>query len=73
MWAKSSNQAVRLDTGHVGTITLTSGQTLVVFVDGRRYDQDPRGIPLVSREVIQLEITPPTIDPPPAYTFPRGY
>ena len=73
VWAKSSNQAVRLDTGHVGTITLTSGQTLVVFVDGRRYDQDPRGIPLVSGEVIQLEITPPTIDPPPAYTFPRGY
>jgi hypothetical protein len=72
VWAKTSNQAVRLDSGHVGTITLTAGQTLVVFVDGQRYDQDPRGISLVSHEVIQLEITPPTIDPPPALTFPAG-
>ena len=72
MWAKSSS-AVRLDSRHVGTITLTTGQTLVVFIDGQRYDGDPRGIELVSHQVIQLEITPPTIDPPPAFTFPSGF
>jgi hypothetical protein len=72
VWALTSSQSVGLDSRHVGTITLTAGQTLVVFVDGRRYVQDPRGIPLVAHEVIQLEITPPTIDPPPAYTFPPG-
>jgi Domain of unknown function (DUF4190) len=73
VWAKTSQQAVRLDSRHVGTITLSPGQSLVVFVDGQRYDLDPRGIPLVSHEVIQLEIAPPTVDPPPAYTFPSGF
>ena len=72
VWAKTSNPDARLDSRHVGTITLAAGQTLVVFVDGQRYDQDPSGIPLASHEVIQLEITPPTIDPPPAFTFPPG-
>jgi Domain of unknown function (DUF4190) len=72
VWAKTSSQPIRLDSRHVGTITLTSGETLVVFVDGQRYDRDPRGIPLVSHRVIQLEITPPTIDPPPAFTFAPG-
>jgi Domain of unknown function (DUF4190) len=72
VWAETSNGPIRLDSRHVGAITLTAGQTLVVFVDGQRYDKDPRGIPLVSHEVIQLEITPPTIDPPPVYTFAPG-
>jgi hypothetical protein len=72
VWAKSSS-GVRLDSRHVGTITLTSGQTLVAFVDGQRYDGDPRGLELVSHRVIQLEITPPIIDPPPVFTFPSGF
>jgi putative copper export protein len=71
VWAKTSSQTIKLDNRHVGTITLGAGQTLVVFVNGQRYDQDPTGIPLVSREVIQLEITPPIIDPPP--TFPSSF
>lgn len=73
VWAKTSSQAVRLDSRHVGRITLTAGQILVVFVDGQRYDDDPRAITLVSHRLIQIEITPPTIDPPPAYNFPPGY
>jgi hypothetical protein len=72
VWAKTSSQPVQLDSRHVGTLTLTAGQSLVAFVDGKRYEQDPRGIPLKSHEVIQLEISPPTIDPPPAYTFAPG-
>ena len=70
VWAKSSS-GVRLDSRHVGTIALSSGQTLVVFVDGSRYSQDPRGIPLVSHRVIQLEVTPPLI-PPPIFRFPSS-
>jgi len=73
VWAKTSSQAIRLDSRHVGTTTLAAGQSLVVFVDGQRYEGDPRAIPLVSRGVIQLEVTPPIIDPPPAYILPPGY
>jgi hypothetical protein len=73
VWAKTSSVPVHLDSRHVGTITLTAGQTVAAFVDGQRYDGDPRGIPLVEHEVIQVEITPPLIDPPPAYPFPSGY
>jgi len=73
VWAKTSSRPVQLDSGHVGTITLNPGQSVVAFVDGQRYSGDPRGIVLVAHDVIQLEITPPTIDPPPPYTFPSGY
>jgi hypothetical protein len=73
VWTKTSNQPVRLDSRHVGTITLAPGQSVVAFVDGQRYAGDPRGIVLVAHDVIQLEITPPTVDPPPAYSFPSGY
>jgi hypothetical protein len=72
VWAITSTQTIRLDSGHVGAISLTPGQTLVVFVDGQRYTPDPRSIPLAEHEVIQIEISPPTIDPPPAYTFLPG-
>jgi len=72
VWAASSKQAVRLDSRHVGTITLTAGQTLVVFVDGHRYAPDPGGIALLPHTVIQLEITPPTLDPPPSFVFSPG-
>ena len=72
VWAVSLSQPIRLDSRHVGTITLSAGQTLVVFVDGQRYNQDPRGIQLLPHRVIQLEITPPTLDPPPAFVFPSG-
>jgi hypothetical protein len=72
VWAASSKQPVRLDSRHVGTITLTAGQALVVFVDGQRYSADPAGIALLPHTVIQLEITPPTLDPPPQFVFSPG-
>lgn len=73
VWAKSKNQPIQLDSRHVGGISLSAGQTLVAFVDGVRYGQDPRGIVLLERRVIQLEVTPPTVDPPPAFQFPSGF
>jgi hypothetical protein len=73
VWATSKKQPIRLDSRHVGAITLNSNQALVVFVDGVRSNQDPRAISLVEHRVIQLEITPPTIDPPPAFQFPAGF
>ena len=73
VWAKTSSEPVRLDSGHVGTITLSPGQSVVAFVDGQAYQGDPRGIVLVAHDVIQLEIAPPTLDPPPPLAFPSGY
>jgi len=73
VWAASKKQPIRLDSRHVGAITLNSNQTLVVFVDGVRSNQAPRAISLVEHRVIQLEITPPTIDPPPPFQFPAGF
>jgi hypothetical protein len=73
VWAKTSSQPVRFDTRHVGTITLSAGERVVAFVDGKRYDGNPRAIPLVAHQVIQLEIIPPTLDPPPAFAFPAGF
>jgi hypothetical protein len=73
VWAASSRQPVRLDSRHVGTIALTAGQTLAVFVDGHRYGADPAGIALLPHTVIQIEISPPTLDPPPPFVFPPGF
>jgi uncharacterized protein DUF4190 len=72
VWAASTKQPVRLDSRHVGTIALGTGQTLVVFVDGNRYSADPAGIVLLPHTVVQLEIAPPTLDPPPAFAFQSG-
>jgi hypothetical protein len=33
---------------------------------------DPNAIVLKSHEVVTLEITPPTVTPPPAFTFTSG-
>jgi len=72
VWAASLKQPARIDSRHVGTITLTTGQTLVVFVDGHRYGPDPAGIALLPHTVIQLEISPPALDPPPPFVFSPG-
>ena len=58
-----------LDTTHVATFTLTSGQKLVAYVDGQAYTGEPRSIPLKSHSVIVLEIQPPAVEPPPSYTW----
>jgi hypothetical protein len=58
-----------LDSTHVATFTLTSDQKLVAYVDGKVYTGDPRAIPLKSHTLIVLEIQPPSVDPPPGYTW----
>jgi hypothetical protein len=67
-----------LDATHVSTLTLTPDEKLVVYIDlqdGKGptvYTGDPKSIPLKSREVITLEITPPAVTPPPSFTFTSG-
>ncbi len=67
-----------LDSKHVSTFTLTAGQTLVIYVDAgdgkgpQLYSGDPKKIALRTHEVITLEISPPTVTPPPAFTFTTG-
>ena len=67
-----------LDSKHVSTFTLTSSDTLVVYVDAadgkgpQLYTGDPKKIVLKTHEVITLEISPPTVAPPPAFTFTSG-
>lgn len=58
-----------LSSQQVATIKLGSGQQLVTFVDGKRFTGDPGSIVLKSKEEIVLEITPPLVDPPPAFKW----
>jgi hypothetical protein len=74
----NSGPSQALDATHVSTLTLTAGQKLVVYIDlqdgkgAQPYTGDPKAIPLRAHEVITLEITPPEVTPPPAFTFPSG-
>jgi hypothetical protein len=67
-----------LDATHVSTLTLTPDEKLVVYIDHQDgkdptpYTGDPKAIVLTSHEVITLEITPPEVTPPPAFTFTSG-
>jgi hypothetical protein len=75
-WNKQKGDpAVRLDSTHAATFTLTPDQKLVVYVDDgsgpKVYSGDPRAIVLKNHEVITLEITPPD-QPPPSFTFASG-
>lgn len=68
---------VPLDATHVATFTLTPDQKLVVYTDAgdgkgpQLYTGDPSKIVLTAHEVVTLEITPPTVTPPP-FTFASG-
>jgi len=78
VWAKSKGTPEPLDSTHVSSFTLTSGQQLEVFVDlgdgkGPTLETgNPRNIVLKAHEVITIEITPPEVNPPPTFTFPSG-
>jgi len=71
-------QAELLDSSHVSSIALTADQKLVVYIDlqdgkgPQLYTGDPKAIELKNHEVITLEITPPEVTPPPAFTFAGG-
>lgn len=77
VWSMWSGEKQLLDSTHVSTITLAPGQKLAVFVDRgsgpKAYTGDPAGIALEEHEVITLEITPPAVDPPPAFSWPSGF
>ena len=45
--------------------------TVIAYVNGQRYQGDPRQIPLTAHAVIQLDVG--TDVPPRPYTFPSGY
>jgi hypothetical protein len=66
------------DSKHVSTFTLTSDQKLVVYLDAgdgkgaQLYTGDPKKIVLTKHEVITLEITPPAVNPPPAFSWTSG-
>jgi hypothetical protein len=67
-----------LDATHVSTLTLTPDEKLVVYIDkqdgkgAQVFTGDPKAIVFTSHEVITLEITPPDVTPPPAFTFTSG-
>jgi hypothetical protein len=78
-WSKlNGGGSEPLDATHVSTLTLTPDEKLVVYVDlqdgkgAQPYTGDPKAIVLKAHEVITLEITPPTVTPPPAFTFTSG-
>jgi len=64
-----------LDSTHVSTLKLSNGQSIEVFIDlgdgkgAQLYEGDPSGIQLKSHEVITIEITPPTVSPPPPFDW----
>jgi hypothetical protein len=67
-----------LNTTHVSTFTLTASDKLVVYVDSgdgkgpQLFTGDPKQIVLQNHKVISIEITPPTVAPPPTFTWPSG-
>ena len=79
VWSNWGGQAQPLDSTHVSTLTVGAGQKLAVYVDlddgagAKAFTGDPRGIVLKNHEVITLEITPPAVTPPPAFTWPPGF
>jgi len=78
VWQASKGTPEPLDATHVSSFILTPNQTLVVYVDlgagagPQLYTGDPAAIVLKAHEVITLEIGPPTVNPPPKFTFQSG-
>jgi hypothetical protein len=68
----------RLDSTHVSTLTVGTGQQMIVYVDlqdgkgPKVWDGDPNSIVLKAHEVITIEIAPPTVSPPPPFKFEQG-
>jgi hypothetical protein len=78
-WSKANGKgSQQLDSTHVSQFTLAPTDKMVIYVDkgdgkgAQVYAGDPKAIVLVSHEVITIEITPPDVKPPPAFTFPSG-
>jgi len=79
VWSDWGHAPELLDSTHVGTLTLTGSQKLAVYVDlgdGKGavpFSGNPRAIVLEVHEVITLEITPPSVNPPPPFSWPAGF
>lgn len=78
-WSKANGyDSMKLDATHVATFTLGPQDKIVVYIDlgdgkgATLYTGDPRAIVLKQHEVITIQISPPTVTPPPAFTFPSG-
>jgi hypothetical protein len=78
VWQVAKGTPEPLDATHVSKFILTPDQQLVVYVDlgdgkgPQLYTGDPAAIVLKAHEVITLEIGPPTVNPPPKFTFQSG-
>jgi hypothetical protein len=79
VWGAWGAKVQPLDSAHVSSFVLSPVQKLVVYVDkansegAQLFTGDPKTIVLANHEVITLEISPPTIAPPPAFTWPAGF
>jgi hypothetical protein len=79
VWSDWGHAPQLLDSAHVGTLTLSGTQKLAVYIDlgdgkgAAPYSGNPRGIVLQNHEVITLEITPPSVNPPPSFSWPAGF
>jgi len=78
-WSRANGKgSQRLDSTHVSEFTLAPTDKMVIYVDkgdgkgAQVYPGDPKAIVLTSHEVVTIEITPPDVNPPPAFTFPSG-
>ena len=64
-----------LDTTHVSTLIVGAGQSMKVYIDlndgkgAQLFEGDPSTIVLKSHETITIEITPPTVTPPPTFDW----
>jgi hypothetical protein len=76
VWSMWSGEKELLDPTHVSDIAIGPSQKLQVFVDtgtgAHVYTGDPRQIVLEDHEVITLEVTPPSVEPP-AFSWPAGF
>jgi hypothetical protein len=61
-----------LSNTQIGATVLTKDQKLVMFVDGKPYTGNPRSIVLAAHTLVVLEVTPPSVTPPPTFSFPAG-
>ena len=60
-----------LSARRLGGFDAARGSAVLAFVDGRRWEGDPRSIPLRRHAQIVLEVGP-RVEPHPAYAFPPG-
>jgi hypothetical protein len=77
VWSSWSGDKELIDARHVSTIALDDSQKLMVYVDEgggpKAFTGDPATIVLKDHEVITLEISPPTVSPPPRFEWPPGF